>query len=227
MQSEEIEPVERMGWRTMAVVYAVSWIAGVQLIFWFGNLFKLRSMIESFVYPALILAVLAMPVVRGLWAKTGTAARCAAGGLVLLMINAQLLRRSDATFPVCAWTMYGAKKPIALQYPKLVAVRADGSRSPMNIDEQVSYTRPFVSLLSQALGDAEKIRTTDPVKAERILAELDGVLGELGRLQSQPDASAPWIRVELVSVKIGSRGEPLGEETQRSVAVNRPRGGLR
>ena len=228
MQSEEAQPPIRMSIGAMLAVYVLAWVTGVQLIFWFGNLFKLRSMIESFVYPALVVAVLAMPGVRVLWTKTGLAARCAAGGLVLLMINAQLLRKTDATYPLCAWTMYGSKKPVPLQFMELAGVGVDGVRFRLNIEGAVSYPRAFVSLAYNVLDGAEKGRGTDPEKARADLAALDNVLAELGRHHARMNKETDVVRVEMVCVYLSSAGERLREELVRSVALSpSPGGGVR
>lgn len=215
----------RMGIRATLAVYAVTWVGGVQLIFWFGDLFKLRAMIESFVYPALVVAVLAMPAVRALWGKAGPVARCAAGGLILLMINAQLLRKTDATFPLCAWTMYGAKKPISLQFMELAGVGEDGVRFRLNMEDGVPYPRGFVTLASTVLAGANKARASDPEKTGADLAALDGVLAELGRYHARMNTETTVVRVEMVCVYLSSAGERLREELVRSVAVGPVPGG--
>lgn len=218
------------GWRSAIRTiawYAVLWAAGVQMLFWFGNLFRLRSFIDSLVYPAVVLAVLAIPAVKALWERTGWLARGAAAGLVLLMINAQLLRKAHVSYPLCAWTMYAAKKPVPLEFVELSGVREDGVRFTLESGELMSLSAPFMSRISLACEEAEKVRTTQPEKAERTLAELDGVLAELGRRHGRNAGAVPLKRVEFTRVYLGKSGERLREETLRSVETGLAAGGAR
>lgn len=207
--------------------YAVLWAACVQLLFWYGNLFRLRAVIDSMIYPAVVLAVLAIPAVKASWGRAGLVARCAAAGLLVLMINVQLLRKTHVTYPLSAWTMYASKTPLALQFVDLSGVREDGVRVPLDAGEVMPLPGLFMSRVGLACEDAEKIRATQPAKAEQIMATLDGLLAELERRYAIKGGAVPLKRMEFVRVHIGENGERLREETLRASVATPEQGGAR
>lgn len=224
----QADQTRRKGWIAAArilVCYAVLWAACVQLLFWYGNLFKLRACIESLVYPAVVLAVLAIPSVKTLWGRAGLVARCAAAGLLVLMINVQLLKKAHVTYPLCAWTMYASKTPLSLQFVDLAGVREDGVRIPVDTGELMPLSGLFMSRVGLVCEDAEKIRATQPDKAERMMATLDGLLAELERRYANDGGAVPLKRLEFVRVYIGKNGERLRDEAMRSSAAAPAQGG--
>ena len=106
-------------------------------------------------------------------------------------------------------------------------LREDGVRVPLDAGEVMPLPGLFMSRVGLACEDAEKIRATQPAKAEQIMATLDGLLAELERRYAIKSGAVPLKRMEFVRVHIGENGERLREETLRASAATPEQGGAR
>jgi hypothetical protein len=195
------------------VRYGLIWGASMQGVFWTTDWVKITTIASSLVFPALLLWVFSMPVVRTLWSGTRAPARWAVVFLFLLMLNGQLLRKNELTYPVVSWTMYASRRPEPLQFTELTGVRADGSSFQLDIDRLVLSTGLYTQILADYHKQTELLRPSDPVEATRRQALLAGVIRTLAKHQGTPPGASELTRVEMALRTIGRDGTLTGKDT--------------
>ena len=204
----------------LLVLYALLWLASLPLVLAFGDFSKLRIHLESLVYPALLLAIYTAPAVRRLWRETPLAPRVGAVLLLLVAVNAQLLNRSELTYPVPAWTMYAAKRPVALVYDELVGVEADGREITLRVNHLVPATRALFSILGAQLERERAAQAAgDAALATKIRAEFEELLREICRRENARRAGDPIAAVRLYRVRLETDGRPVRAETLALVSL--------
>lgn len=206
--------------RRLLALYAILWLASLPLVLAFGDFSKLRVQLESLAYPALLLLMFTAPATRRLWRDTPRAPRYAAVFLLLFLVNAQLLNRGEITYPVPPWTMYAAKRPIALVYNELVGLRADGRETAMRVNRRVPATRAFLSILGSLLDRERAALAEDsPARAKAARADLEHLLREIGIRENMRRDQTPLIAVQLVHVRLEADGRPVRDKILASVAI--------
>ncbi len=206
-------PARKHLWWRVCAHYVWLWAASLQLTFWTTDWVKITTIASSLVYPALLLWVFSLPVVRALWSGIRAPARCSIVILFVLMLNAQLVRKNELTYPVLSWTMYASRRPETLEFTELTGVRADGSSFRLDIDRLVLSTGLYVGILRDYHKQTELLRTTNLVEATRREAVLAGVIKTLAENQSTPPGASELIRVELALRTIGRDGALTGKDT--------------
>lgn len=213
-------PIPPRDWRNLGTRYALLWLACFQMVFWWGEWTAPFTLLCSLAYPALLLWAYSLPVVQTLWNATGRFTRLTAAALLVLMVNAQLLRRDELTYPIAAWTMFSSRHPDALEFIDLVGVRANGTRARLKTDTLMTATTPCVARLGEAHAQIIRTAPSAPESAARRRANLEATLAELGRRQVRHAGESTFTRVELVKRTLGPDGEPTG--TTVLVAVDLP-----
>lgn len=206
--------------RRLLALYAILWLASLPLVLAFGDFSKFRIRLESLAYPALLLLMFTAPAARRLWRDTPPAPRCAAVFLLLFIVNAQLLNRAEITYPIPAWTMYAAKRPIALIYNELIGVRADGHETVIRMNRHVPATRAFFSILGSQL-DRERaaLAAGSFERARTARADLEHLLRAIGARENERRDQAPITTVRLVRVRLEADGHPIRDEILASVHI--------
>lgn len=184
--------------RTHLLRYFLIWLAGVQLVFWCADWWKITTLVSCFVYPALLVFTFSIPAVRAQWDAAHRVARWAALALLLLMINAQLFRRNDVTYPVVSWTMYASRRPETPRFTELSGVREDGTRYPLKVDRQVMSTALYSDILKKYHAATEKLAPGAADEIARRRALLEKVIINLGTHQVRPAGDSPLAKIELV-----------------------------
>lgn len=205
-QSIQSQSLPKVRWAKLGGLYVVFWILSIQLLFWCGDITKLRAWICAFVYPSLLIVIALSPVFRSVWPQLSRGARIGSIVLALVMINAQLLRNSERTYPLSAWTMYADKTPESLAITEFVGVYADGSRQAIDLAPLIANPRGMISLLLQRLAEDHDYKTNDAVKSARLHASLDALFQEIAQRHARHENRAPPQRIELISFLLDSTG---------------------
>jgi hypothetical protein len=142
------------------------------------------------------------------------------------MINAQLLRKNDLTYPVVSWTMYASRRPEVPQLTELAGVRADGTVFPLELDRLVFAARPYAELLKNYHLATEQLDAGAADEIRRRRALLEKVLINLGTRQPMAPGESPLVRIELVEKIVANDGSISQRVVLVATALPAPKGGL-
>jgi hypothetical protein len=211
--------------RTHLLRYLLLWLAGIQLVFWCADWWKITTLVSCFVYPALLVWTFSIPAVRAQWDAAHRIARWAAVALLVLMINAQLFRRNDVTYPVVSWTMYASRRPETPQLTELDGVREDGTAFRLEIDKLVFSGMVYTELLKNYHTTTERLDSNEAGEIKRRRAVLRDRLIELGTRRITPAGESPLSRVELVVKTVARDGTIAAREILVSAELPATQGG--
>lgn len=203
----------------LLALYALLWLACVQLVLWFGTFTDSRRQLQSLAYPALLLLLHYSPPAHRLWQNVSPLARWSAAALLILAVNAQLVLRNKLTYPLSCWTMYTGKTPIPLLYHRIVTVDADGARHSLDLTPHASSSRALLSLLADlTTREQTALDAGDTPAAARHHAHLQTLLDALAARITTPGRT----RLELLRVNLAQDGSTLHEEVRATSTLRRP-----
>lgn len=213
--------------RTHLLRYLLLWLAGIQLVFWCADWWKITTLVSCFVYPALLVWIFSIPSVRAQWNAAHRIARWSAVALLVLMINVQLLRRNDLTYPVASWTMYASRRPEIPRFTELSGVREDGTRFLLKLDGQVISTALYSEILKNYHAATEQLAPDAADEIARRRALLEKVIIKLGTHQVRPAGDSPLAKIELVENTVARDGAIARREVLFTATLPQGKGGTR